>query len=67
MFPLNPTKDFYFIRRREKFKVNKSHTESYKKSTISYLQRRSQTSKDLETKQHLPAVPRLGDAEGAGE
>ena len=40
MFPLNPTQDTHFIRRREKFKVNKHHTESYKKSTIPYLQRR---------------------------
>ena len=40
MFPLNPTQDTHEVRKREKFKVNKSTTETYKKSTIPYLQRR---------------------------
>ena len=40
MFPLNPTLDTHQIRKREKFKVNKARTETYKKSTIPYLQQR---------------------------
>ena len=40
MFPLNPTKDTRLVRKREKFHVNKARTQSYFKSTFSYLQRR---------------------------
>ena len=40
MFPHNPTLDTHLVRNREKFKVNKSRTETYKNSTIPYLQRR---------------------------
>ena len=38
MFPLNPSKDTHLVRNREHFKVNKCHTEKYKKSTIPNLQ-----------------------------
>ena len=40
MFSLNPSKDTHLVRKREKFMVNVSRTESYKKSTIPYLQRK---------------------------
>ena len=40
IFPLNPTEDTHLIRDREKIKVNKARTESYRNSTIPYLQRR---------------------------
>ena len=40
MFPLNPSEDTHEVRNREKYKVNKSHTEAYKKSTIPTLQRK---------------------------
>lgn len=40
MFPLNPSEDTHEVRNREKYKVNKSHTEAYKKSTIPFLQRK---------------------------
>ena len=40
IFPNNPTQDTHNIRHREYLKVNKAHTEAYKKSTIPYLQRR---------------------------
>ena len=38
IFPLNPSQDTHFVRNREYFKVNKCHTEKYKKSTIPTLQ-----------------------------
>ena len=38
MFPLNPSKDRHLVRNREHFKINKCHTEKYKKSTIPNLQ-----------------------------
>ena len=38
MFPLNHSKDTHLARNREHFKVNKCHTEKYKKSTIPNLQ-----------------------------
>ena len=38
IFPHNPSQDTHNIRSREKFKVNRSNTETYKKSTIPYLQ-----------------------------
>ena len=31
MFQLNPSTDTHYIKNREKFKVNKASTESYKK------------------------------------
>ena len=40
MFPLNPVQDTHSVRNHEKFLVNKARTESYRKSTIPYLQRR---------------------------
>jgi hypothetical protein len=40
MFPPNPTLDTHDVRYRERFEVNKSRTETYKKSAIPYLQRR---------------------------
>ena len=40
MFPLNPSKDTQEVQNREKYKVNKSHTEAYKKSTIPTPQRK---------------------------
>ena len=40
LFPLNPSEDTHCIRNREEYKVNKTHTESYKHSTIPYLQRK---------------------------
>ena len=40
LFPLNPSEDTHCIRNREEYKVNKTHTESYKNSTIPYLQRK---------------------------
>ena len=40
IFPLNPTEDTHMIRDRERFKVNKFRTESYRNSAIPYLQRR---------------------------
>ena len=40
MFPQNPSQDKHNVRNREKFKVNKVRSESYKKSTIPYLQMR---------------------------
>ena len=40
MFPLNPSQDTHTVSRREKFKVNVSHTAKYMKSTLPYLQRR---------------------------
>ena len=40
IFPLNPSLDTHNVRHMEKFKVNKARTESYKQSTIPYLQRR---------------------------
>ena len=40
MFPLNPSTDTHEVRNREVFKVNKCHTESYRKSAIPTLQRR---------------------------
>ena len=43
MFPLNPSIDTHMVRNREKFKVNKTHTETYKKSAIPYLQRKLNT------------------------
>ena len=43
MFPANPSTDTHFIRNREILKVNKTHLEYYKKSTIPYLQRRLNT------------------------
>ena len=43
MFPANPSTDTHFIRNREILKVNKTHSEYYKKSTIPYLQRRLNT------------------------
>ena len=38
MFPPNPSTDTHNLRYREKFLVNKCHTECYRKSTIPYLQ-----------------------------
>ena len=35
-----PSKDTHSVRKREKFMVNVSRTEGYKKSTIPYLQRK---------------------------
>jgi hypothetical protein len=43
MFPLNPTVDTHNIRNREKFLVNKSASETYRKSAIPDLQRRLNT------------------------
>ena len=40
MFPSNLTTDTHDIRKREVFKINKTHTELYKKSAIPFLQRR---------------------------
>ena len=40
MFPINPSIDTHMVRNREHFKVNKTHTEIYKKSAIPYLQRK---------------------------
>ena len=40
MFPLNPIIDNHSVRDHEKFFVNKARTESYRMSTIPYLQRR---------------------------
>ena len=40
MFPLNPSADTHNMRGREKYKVNMAHTETYRMSTIPYLQRR---------------------------
>ena len=40
MFPINPSIDTHMVRYREHFKVNKTHTETYKKSAIPYLQRK---------------------------
>ena len=38
MFPINPTTDTHNVRNRECFKVNKTISEYYRKSTILYLQ-----------------------------
>ena len=38
IFPLNPSTDTHNVRHREKFKVNMAHTETYKKSSIPFLQ-----------------------------
>ena len=43
MFPHNPSTDTHELRNREKFKVNRSYTKCYKKSTIPYLQGRLNT------------------------
>ena len=43
MFPPNPTVDTHNIRDREKFLVNKSASETYRKSAIPDLQRRLNT------------------------
>ena len=40
MFPLNRSSDTHNVRNREMFHVNKTHTETYYKSAIPYLQRR---------------------------
>ena len=40
MFPMNQSKDTHEVRHRETFKVNKAHTECYKKSSIPHMQRR---------------------------
>ena len=54
MFPLNKTKDTHEIRQRETYSVNKSRTETYKRSTIPYLQRR--------LNEHIAKKVRLGEA-----
>ena len=46
MFPLNPTTDTHLIRHREKYKVNKCHSEYYLKSAIPFLQRKLNTYSD---------------------
>ena len=43
MFPLNPSEDTHDVRHREKYKVNKTHTETYQKSTIPFLQNKLNT------------------------
>ena len=43
MFPQNPSQDKNNVRDRERFKLNKARSETYKKSTIPYLQRRLNT------------------------
>ena len=40
LFPLNPSIDTHEVRNREKYKVNGSRTEDYRKSTIPFLQRK---------------------------
>ena len=40
MFPHNPSTDPNELRHRDKFKVNKSHTDYYRKTTIPHLQGR---------------------------
>ena len=40
MFPLNQSTDTHDVRNREKFHVNKAYTETYRNSTIPYLQRK---------------------------
>ena len=40
IFPLNPSLDQHEVRSREVYKVNKSYTETYKKSAIPQLQRK---------------------------
>ena len=63
MFPLNPIKDTHSVRSHEKFLVNKARTESYRMSTIPYLQRRlnQYTEKLLEvrrrTQKRTPGQP----------
>ena len=38
IFPLNPSTDTQNMHNTEKFKANKCHTESYRKSTLPYIQ-----------------------------
>ena len=40
IFPINPSTDTHNVRNREHFKVNKTFSEYYRKSTIPYLQGR---------------------------
>ena len=40
IFPLNPSTDTHDVRHRKKFKVNMAHTETYKKSSVPFLQRK---------------------------
>jgi hypothetical protein len=58
MFPRNPSTDAHQIRYREKYQVNKSRTESYKKSSIPYLQRR--------LNEHQKEMERAGREGGPG-
>ena len=58
MFPLNPSKDTHFVRKREKYKVNMARTDKYKKSAIPYLQER--LNKHCERIAHLEETRRRG-------
>ena len=40
MFPFNTSTDTHNLRRRKNYKVNLAHTETYRMSTLPYLQRR---------------------------
>ena len=41
MFPLNQSTDIHDIRDREKFHVDKAYIETYRNSTIPYLQKKT--------------------------